>query len=320
MGVVTGIPMEFQFGTNWAAFSRMAGGVVGQTLAMEGIFSFFLESAFLGLVLFGEKKLGPKGHAGAVLALFVGTWLSGYFIVATNAWMQHPVGYTRGPDGRFELESLGALFTNPWFHWQYFHTMLGSCVTAGIVMASVGAYYLLAGRHEEQAKLFVKMGATSGFVAALLAAFPTGDQQAKLVAEKQPATFAAMEGVFHTERGVSVIRGRRPAASAFGCPFHVLKLCRREPSQTPVGPQTSPLQPLGVAAITLPAPSATTQVVVSFGRPPSPARASTSPSRAFMAAGSPGRWILDAFRGSMSGRRRSAYSFESRRSTETPSP
>jgi cytochrome bd ubiquinol oxidase subunit I len=205
MGVVTGIPMEFQFGTNWAAFSRMAGGVVGQTLAMEGIFSFFLESAFLGLVLFGEKKLGPKGHGGAVLALFLGTWLSGYFIVATNAWMQHPVGFTRGADGRFELESLSALFTNPWFHWQYFHTMLGSCVTAGIVMAAVGAYYLLAGRHEEQARLFVRLGATAGFVAALLAAFPTGDQQAKKVAEMQPPTFAAMEGVFHSERGAPLV-------------------------------------------------------------------------------------------------------------------
>src|SRR5687768_10442850 len=84
MGVVTGIPMEFQFGTNWSAFSKAAGGVVGQTLAMEGIFSFFLESTFLGLVLFGEKKLGPRGHAACVFLLFLGTWLSGFFIVATN--------------------------------------------------------------------------------------------------------------------------------------------------------------------------------------------------------------------------------------------
>ncbi|HEX7901044.1 MAG TPA: cytochrome ubiquinol oxidase subunit I [Planctomycetota bacterium] len=205
MGVVTGIPMEFQFGTNWSAFSKAAGGVVGQTLAMEGIFSFFLESAFLGLVLFGEKKLGPRGHAVCVFLLFLGTWLSGYFIVATNAWMQHPVGYTRGPDGRFELESLGALFANPWFHWQYFHTMLGSCVTAAVVVGSVGAYYLLAGRHEAQAKLYVRLGATSGFVAALLVAFPTGDQQAKNVADHQPVAFAAMEGLFHTERGADLV-------------------------------------------------------------------------------------------------------------------
>jgi len=91
MGVVTGIPMEFQFGTNWAQFSRAAGGVIGQTLAMEGVFSFFLESTFLGLFLFGEKRLGPRGHWWAAFMVFLGAWLSGYLIVATDAWMQYPV-------------------------------------------------------------------------------------------------------------------------------------------------------------------------------------------------------------------------------------
>src|SRR6266851_3773374 len=93
MGVVTGIPMEFQFGTNWAGFSKTAGGVIGQTLAMEGVFSFFLESSFLGLFLFGEKRLGPRLHWLSALLVFLGSWLSGFFIIATNAWMQHPVGY-----------------------------------------------------------------------------------------------------------------------------------------------------------------------------------------------------------------------------------
>src|SRR5678816_4530236 len=91
-GVVTGIPMEFQFGTNWAAFSRYAGGVIGQTLAMEGTFAFFLESSFLGLLIFGEHRLSRRGHFFAAVALFAGSWLSGYFIVCTNAFMQHPVG------------------------------------------------------------------------------------------------------------------------------------------------------------------------------------------------------------------------------------
>ena len=91
MGVVTGIPMEFQFGTNWAEFSKSAGGVIGQTLAMEGVFSFFLESSFLGLFLFGEKKLGRIGHWISAFLVWLGSWLSGYFIVATDAWMQHPV-------------------------------------------------------------------------------------------------------------------------------------------------------------------------------------------------------------------------------------
>jgi cytochrome d ubiquinol oxidase subunit I len=88
MGVVTGIPMEFQFGTNWAAFSRTAGGVIGQTLAMEGVFSFFLESSFLGLFLYGEKRLGPKLHFVSAVLVLLGSWLSGFFIIATDAWMR----------------------------------------------------------------------------------------------------------------------------------------------------------------------------------------------------------------------------------------
>src|SRR5437773_12452522 len=104
VGVVTGIPMEFQFGTNWASFSRAAGGVIGQTLAMEGVFSFFLESTFLGLLLFGEKRLGPRGHWLAFM-VFLGSWLSGFFIVVTDAWMQHPVGYRLGPGNEIILNS-----------------------------------------------------------------------------------------------------------------------------------------------------------------------------------------------------------------------
>ena len=114
LGVVTGIPMEFQFGTNWSHFSRFAGGVIGQTLAMEGMFAFFLESAFLGLFLYGEKRLSPKAHWWSAVAVFVGSWLSGYFIIATDAWMQHPVGYCMAPDGSVQLTSFWQLVLNPW--------------------------------------------------------------------------------------------------------------------------------------------------------------------------------------------------------------
>src|SRR6201998_1274158 len=99
IGVVTGIPMEFQFGTNWSEFSKAAGGVIGQTLAMGGVFSFFLEDTFLGLFLFGEKRLGRIGHWWAAFLVFLGSWMSGYLIVATDAWMQHPVGYLITPEG-----------------------------------------------------------------------------------------------------------------------------------------------------------------------------------------------------------------------------
>ena len=99
LGVVTGIPMEFQFGTNWSEFSRRTGGVIGMPLAMEGIFSFFLESAFLGLFLFGEKRLSRRLHWLSAVLVFSGSWISGFFIIVTNAWMQHPVGYSLLPNG-----------------------------------------------------------------------------------------------------------------------------------------------------------------------------------------------------------------------------
>src|ERR1700726_3130397 len=118
LGVVTGIPMEFQFGTNWAAFSRSAGGVIGQTLAMEAVFAFFLESSFLGLFLFGEKRLGPGLHWVAAFLVFLGSWLSGYFIIATDAWMLHPVGYQMASDGHPRLSSLLSVLMNEWAWWQ----------------------------------------------------------------------------------------------------------------------------------------------------------------------------------------------------------
>ncbi len=206
IGVVTGIPMEFQFGTNWARFSELTGGVIGQTLAMEGMFSFFLESSFLGLFLFGEKKLGPKMHWVSAFLVWLGSWLSGYLIVATNAWMQHPVGYEILANGNFALNNYWALILNPWALWQYTHTMIGAVVTASFVMAGVGAFYVLSEKKDtEWGKLFVRIGIISGVIASLLMAFPTGDQQAQMVDEHQPATMAAMEGIFQTQTHAPII-------------------------------------------------------------------------------------------------------------------
>jgi cytochrome bd ubiquinol oxidase subunit I len=201
MGVVTGIPMEFQFGTNWSEFSRSAGGVIGQTLAMEGIFSFFLESTFLGVFLFGEKKLGTRGHWFSALAMFLGSWLSGYLIVATDAWMQHPVGYALGTDGSYQLTSFWALLLNHWALWQYAHTMSGAVITGCFTMAAVGAYYLLAGIHADYGRTFVRIGVMAGLAASIVQLFPTGDRQGKLVSIYQPTTLAAMEGLFETRPG-----------------------------------------------------------------------------------------------------------------------
>ena len=204
IGVVTGIPMEFQFGTNWAQFSRIAGGVIGQPLALEGVYSFFLESTFVGLLIYGEKRLGPRGHWFASLALFAGAWLSGYFIIVTDAWMQHPVGYRIAPKGMIELTSIGDLLLNPWAIWQYLHNMIASVVTASFVVAALGAFYLLSGRHESYARTFIRVGVTTGSIAVMLLIFPAGDQQGRMVTENQPVTLAAMEGLFQTAQGASI--------------------------------------------------------------------------------------------------------------------
>jgi cytochrome d ubiquinol oxidase subunit I len=204
MGVVTGIPMEFQFGTNWAQFSRAAGGVIGQTLAMEGVFSFFLESSFLGLFLYGEKRLGPRGHWWAAFMVFLGSWMSGYLIVVTDAWMQHPVAYRLGPNGEIILTSFWGLLLNPWGIWQYLHNMSGAVITGAFVMAGIGAFYLLTKQFQTHAKTFVRVGVMTGLVAVLFQIMPSGDLQGRMVAQHQPATLAAMEGLFETQNGAPV--------------------------------------------------------------------------------------------------------------------
>ncbi|HHC79147.1 MAG TPA: cytochrome ubiquinol oxidase subunit I [Flavobacteriia bacterium] len=199
IGVVTGIPMEFQFGTNWAKFSELTGGIIGQTLAMEGVLSFFLESSFIGIFLFGEKLIGQKMHFLSGFLVFLGTWLSGLFIIATNAWMQHPVGYEILDNGRYVLTNFSELFFNPWLMPAYLHNQAASLVTASFVIAAVGAFYLLNNKHHLYGKLFVKTGVIFGFIASVIVAFPTGDWNAKNVVKYQPVTFAAMEGVFETQ-------------------------------------------------------------------------------------------------------------------------
>ena len=198
VGVVTGIPMEFQFGTNWANFSRLAGPVIGHTLGMEGLFAFFLESSFLASLVWGEKRLGRTGHFLAAIALFLGSWLSGYFIIATNAFMQHPVGHRALPDGSLRLADFRAFVLNPWALAQYAHNMAASVVTASFVVAAAGAHYALSGRHLDHARRFLALGTRAGVIASLLVAFPTGDHQAKLIARFQPVALAAMEGRFES--------------------------------------------------------------------------------------------------------------------------
>lgn len=204
-GVITGVPMEFQFGTNWARFSRFAGGVIGQTLAMEGVFAFFLESAFVGLFLFGEKRLSRAGHWLAAFMVFAGSWLSGYFIIATDAWMQHPVAYTVAQDGSVQLSSFWGLLLNPWARWQYVHNMSGAVVTGAFVMAAVGAFYILSRQQEEYGRIFLRLSLIIAVIASVFQMFPSGDAQGKMIALHQPATLAAMEALFKTEAGAALV-------------------------------------------------------------------------------------------------------------------
>lgn len=199
MGVVTGIPMEFQFGTNWSKFSELTGNVIGQTLAMEGMFAFFIESTFLGLFLFGEKFISPKLHFASALIVFFGTWLSGFFIIATHSWMQHPVGYEI-INNKYTLTDIGALFSNSWLWPSFLHNQTGSVITASFVVAGVGAFYLLRNKHVEMGKLYVKTGVISGAISTVLVLFPFGDLLAAQVAKHQPVTLAAMEGLFDSQQ------------------------------------------------------------------------------------------------------------------------
>jgi cytochrome d ubiquinol oxidase subunit I len=205
MGVVTGIPMEFQFGTNWARFSAGTGAIIAQTLAMEGAFAFFLESAFLGVFLFGERAVGQTLHWLAAVLVWLGTWASGGFIIATNAWMQHPVGYRALPNGKFELTNYWAVLFNSWILPQYIHTMSGAVITGTFVLAGLGSYYLLAHQHVDYGRIFVTLGVTVGVVSTVFQLWPSGDAEGRQVTDFQPIKLAAMEGLFHTEKGAGIV-------------------------------------------------------------------------------------------------------------------
>jgi cytochrome bd ubiquinol oxidase subunit I len=205
MGVVTGIPMEFQFGTNWSQFARVTGGVIGTPLAMEGVFSFFLESAFLGIFLFGEKRFSPLIHWLSAFQVFLGSWISGFFIIVTNGWMQHPVGYHIMANGVYEVTSFWGLLTNPWALFAYAHTMSGAVITGSLVMSAVGAFYVLEDLFPEHGRIFLRVGVVAGVITSIAQIFPSGDLQGRYMARHQPAAVAAMEGLFNTQRGAGIV-------------------------------------------------------------------------------------------------------------------
>jgi len=199
MGVVTGIVQEFQFGMNWSEYSRFVGDVFGAPLAMEGLLAFFLESTFLGLWIFGWDRLPKKLHLATIWAAAVGTMLSAYFILAANAWMQHPVGYEIDPvTGRAVLNDIGAVLFQNTAVMAFLHTMAASFMVSGAAVAAVGAWFLMKNRQVDVFRPAMKAGAVVTLIAAIGVSI-TGDLFSKIMVEQQPMKMAAAEALYETQ-------------------------------------------------------------------------------------------------------------------------
>lgn len=204
LGVSTGIVMEFEFGTNWAVYSRFVGDVFGSALAAEGIFAFFLESGFLAVLVFGWDRVGPAMHLFSTLMVFLGSMFSAVWIVVANSWQQTPAGYhivhheVQGEMmPRAEITDFWAMVFNPSSVDRLTHTLIGAFVLGGFFVASVSAFYLLKKRHGEVATRCLNIALPTTFVFTIAAAM-TGHHSAQLLVETQPAKLAAMEAHYET--------------------------------------------------------------------------------------------------------------------------
>ncbi len=207
LGVATGIVMEFEFGTNWATYSRYVGDVFGSALAAEGIFAFFLESGFLAVLLFGWDKVGPKMHFFATCMVALGAHFSAVWIIVANSWMQTPAGYHivgEGLKARAEITDFWAMVFNPSSMDRLLHTISGCWQAGAWMMVSVGAYYLLRKIHREFALASIKLGLALA-VASALFTLVTGHSSAEGVAKNQPEKLAAFEGQWDTQKNAPLI-------------------------------------------------------------------------------------------------------------------
>ena len=200
IGVATGIVMEFEFGTNWATYSRFVGDVFGSALAAEGIFAFFLESGFLAVLLFGWDKVGRKPHFFSTCMVCLGAHFSAVWIVVANSWMQTPAGYHivgQGIHARAEVTDFWAVVFNPSFTDRLFHTLCGAWSAGAFLVVSVSAWYLLKNKFPEFARRSLRIGLTVGLIASLLQAV-SGHVSGQDIAKNQPAKLAAFEGLYET--------------------------------------------------------------------------------------------------------------------------
>ncbi|MFZ0389156.1 MAG: cytochrome ubiquinol oxidase subunit I, partial [Calditrichia bacterium] len=198
IGVATGIVMEFEFGTNWAAYSRFVGDIFGSALAAEGIFAFFLESGFLAILVFGWNRVGPKMHFFATLMVSLGSMFSAVWIVIANSWQQTPAGYhlvEHGDKIRAEITSFWDMVFNPSSVERLLHTLGGAWLAGAFLVISVSAFYLLKKRHVEFARSSLKIALILALIASLYQLL-TGHQSAVGVSRNQPAKMAAVEAHF----------------------------------------------------------------------------------------------------------------------------
>jgi cytochrome bd ubiquinol oxidase subunit I len=203
MGVATGIVMEFEFGTNWAAYSRFVGDVFGSALAAEGIFAFFLESGFLALLVFGWDKVSPRVHFAATVLVALGSLFSAVWIVVANSWQQTPAGFHivgEGAGARAEITDFWAMVFNPSSVERLVHVVLGAFILGAFFVMSVSAFYLLRGRHRQFARRSFTIALIFGAVVSL-AEIVSGDSQARTLETTQPAKLAALEGLYTTTPG-----------------------------------------------------------------------------------------------------------------------
>lgn len=201
VGVASGIVMEFEFGTNWATYSRYVGDVFGSALAAEGIFAFFLESGFLAILVFGWDKVSPKMHFFSTIMVSFGSMFSAVWIVVANSWQQTPAGYHivgEGMAARAEITDFWAMVFNPSSVDRLSHTLSGAWLAGAFLVISISAWYLLKGRHIDFAKRSMKIGLSLAIFASLFQLF-TGHSSAVGVSENQPAKLAAFEAQYETE-------------------------------------------------------------------------------------------------------------------------
>jgi cytochrome d ubiquinol oxidase subunit I len=203
LGVVSGIVMSFQFGTNWSQLSIRAGNILGPLLSYEVLTAFFLEASFLGVMLFGWKRVSPRVHFFATCMVALGTLISTFWIVSANSWMHTPAGYEI-KDGVFFPQSWLAIVFNPSFPYRLLHMTLAAFITTCFVIGGVSAVYLLRNRHKESALLQLKLAIVFGAIAVPLQIF-AGDLHGLNVREHQPAKLAAIEGHWETHRGAPLI-------------------------------------------------------------------------------------------------------------------